>query len=55
LVGMGSVVTRDVPPERMWFGAPARDVSRAPLPADVVRYHDERGGDPALPALPVLL
>lgn len=30
LVGMGSVVTRDVPPGRMWFGAPARDVSAAP-------------------------
>jgi acetyltransferase-like isoleucine patch superfamily enzyme len=29
---MGSVVTRDVPPERLWFGNPARDVSRAPLP-----------------------
>jgi acetyltransferase-like isoleucine patch superfamily enzyme len=26
-------VTRDVPAERLWFGAPARDVSRAPLPA----------------------
>jgi sugar O-acyltransferase (sialic acid O-acetyltransferase NeuD family) len=33
LVGMGSVVTRDVPAQRLWFGAPARDVSRAPLPA----------------------
>jgi sugar O-acyltransferase (sialic acid O-acetyltransferase NeuD family) len=33
MVGMGSVVTRDVPAERLWFGAPARDVSRAPLPA----------------------
>jgi sugar O-acyltransferase (sialic acid O-acetyltransferase NeuD family) len=32
LVGMGSVVTRDVPAGRLWFGAPARDVSRAPLP-----------------------
>jgi sugar O-acyltransferase (sialic acid O-acetyltransferase NeuD family) len=32
MVGMGAVVTRDVPPERLWFGAPARDVSRAPLP-----------------------
>ena len=35
MIGMGSVVTRDVPPERMWFGVPARDVSRAPLPAVV--------------------
>jgi sugar O-acyltransferase (sialic acid O-acetyltransferase NeuD family) len=35
MVGMASVVTRDVPPERLWFGVPARDVSRAPLPAAV--------------------
>jgi sugar O-acyltransferase (sialic acid O-acetyltransferase NeuD family) len=33
MVGMGSVVTRDVPSERMWWGAPARDIDRAPLPA----------------------
>jgi sugar O-acyltransferase (sialic acid O-acetyltransferase NeuD family) len=33
MVGMGAVVTRDVPPERLWVGSPARDVSRAPLPA----------------------
>jgi len=33
MVGMGSVVTRDVPPERMWWGVPAADVDRAPLPA----------------------
>jgi sugar O-acyltransferase (sialic acid O-acetyltransferase NeuD family) len=32
MVGMGSVVTHDIPAERLWFGAPARDVSRAPLP-----------------------
>jgi sugar O-acyltransferase (sialic acid O-acetyltransferase NeuD family) len=35
LIGMGSVVTRDVPPKRVWYGVPARDVSRAALPADV--------------------
>ena len=32
LVGMGSIVTYDVPAERLWFGAPARDISSAPLP-----------------------
>lgn len=32
LVGMGSTVTTDVPEERVWFGSPARDVRRAPLP-----------------------
>ncbi|MGP0051716.1 MAG: acetyltransferase [Solirubrobacteraceae bacterium] len=35
MIGMGSVVTRDVPSERLWFGAPARDMSPAPLPARV--------------------
>jgi sugar O-acyltransferase (sialic acid O-acetyltransferase NeuD family) len=33
MVGMGSVVVADVPPERLWFGVPARDMSRAPIPA----------------------
>jgi sugar O-acyltransferase (sialic acid O-acetyltransferase NeuD family) len=33
MVGMSSVVTRDVPPQRLWFGTPARDMSRAPLGA----------------------
>jgi acetyltransferase-like isoleucine patch superfamily enzyme len=32
LVGMGSVVTRDVPAERLWFGSPAADRGPAPLP-----------------------
>jgi sugar O-acyltransferase (sialic acid O-acetyltransferase NeuD family) len=32
LIGMGSVVTRDVPAERVWYGVPARDVSQATLP-----------------------
>jgi len=32
MVGMGSIVTRDVPRERMWKGAPARDAGEAPLP-----------------------
>jgi sugar O-acyltransferase (sialic acid O-acetyltransferase NeuD family) len=31
MVGMGSIVTHDVPAERLWFGAPARDVSPAPV------------------------
>ena len=33
MVGMGSVVTRDVPAERMWLGSPGRDAGPAPLPA----------------------
>lgn len=33
LVGMGSVVTRHVPGERLWMGAPASDAGPAPLPA----------------------
>jgi sugar O-acyltransferase (sialic acid O-acetyltransferase NeuD family) len=33
MVGMGSIVTRDVPPMRLWFGAPARDKGEAPVPA----------------------
>jgi sugar O-acyltransferase (sialic acid O-acetyltransferase NeuD family) len=36
LVGMGSIVTRDIPAKRVWYGVPARDVSRAALPADVL-------------------
>ncbi len=32
LVGMASVVLTDVPEERLWFGAPARDMGRAPVP-----------------------
>lgn len=32
MIGMGSIVTRDVPPRRLWFGVPARDVAGAPLP-----------------------
>jgi sugar O-acyltransferase (sialic acid O-acetyltransferase NeuD family) len=33
MIGMSAVVTSDVPPERLWYGAPARDMDRAPLPA----------------------
>jgi acetyltransferase-like isoleucine patch superfamily enzyme len=32
MIGMGAVVTRDVPPGRLWYGAPARDMAPAPLP-----------------------
>lgn len=32
LIGMASVVLSDVPEERLWFGAPARDMGRAPVP-----------------------
>lgn len=32
LVGIGSTVLTDVPDERVWFGSPARNVRRAPLP-----------------------
>jgi acetyltransferase-like isoleucine patch superfamily enzyme len=32
MVGMASTVIRDVPDERLWFGSPAKDVRRAPLP-----------------------
>jgi sugar O-acyltransferase (sialic acid O-acetyltransferase NeuD family) len=43
MVGMGSVVTRDVPAHRMWYGVPARDVSRAPAPpAPVTPGEDHR-------------
>lgn len=37
MVGMSAVVTRDVPSERLWYGAPARDRDRAPLPVDAPR------------------
>jgi sugar O-acyltransferase (sialic acid O-acetyltransferase NeuD family) len=32
LVGMASVVTRDVPSERKWMGSPAGDAGAAPVP-----------------------
>ena len=32
MIGMSSIVTKDVPEERLWFGSPARDARRAPLP-----------------------
>lgn len=35
LVGMAAVVLEDVPEERLWFGAPARDMGRAPVPNGV--------------------
>jgi sugar O-acyltransferase (sialic acid O-acetyltransferase NeuD family) len=42
MVGMGSTVTKDVPPERLWFGSPARDIRRAPLPWSPVQIQDSR-------------
>lgn len=35
LVGMGSIVTRDVPPGEVWAGVPARRVRAADLPPDL--------------------
>lgn len=35
LVGMGSVVTRDVPPAEVWVGSPARCVRPVDVPDDV--------------------
>jgi sugar O-acyltransferase (sialic acid O-acetyltransferase NeuD family) len=32
MIGMGSIVAGDVPAERLWFGAPARDMGPAPIP-----------------------
>jgi sugar O-acyltransferase (sialic acid O-acetyltransferase NeuD family) len=43
LVGMGSVVTRDVPPAEVWAGSPARRLRSAPVPAEVDGRR--RGGD----------
>jgi sugar O-acyltransferase (sialic acid O-acetyltransferase NeuD family) len=37
MIGMAAVVTSDIPAERLWFGAPARDEGPAPLPADPAR------------------
>jgi sugar O-acyltransferase (sialic acid O-acetyltransferase NeuD family) len=33
MIGMSAVVTTDVPAERLWYGVPARDMDRAPIPA----------------------
>jgi sugar O-acyltransferase (sialic acid O-acetyltransferase NeuD family) len=32
MIGMSAVVVDDVPAERLWYGAPARDMARAPIP-----------------------
>ena len=42
MIGMGSVVTRDVPDRRVWFGAPARDVRAAVVHLGVVDVLAER-------------
>jgi sugar O-acyltransferase (sialic acid O-acetyltransferase NeuD family) len=46
MVGMGSVVASDVPPERLWYGSPARDMAPAPLPdrPSAVRAKDAAAG-----------
>jgi sugar O-acyltransferase (sialic acid O-acetyltransferase NeuD family) len=41
MVGMSAVVTRDVPAGRLWYGAPARDVSAAPVPTGLVTASPE--------------
>ncbi len=35
MIGMGAIVTRDIPDERLWCGVPARDFGPAPIPATV--------------------
>lgn len=37
LVGMGAVVTRDIPPGEVWAGVPARRVRAADVPAELIR------------------
>jgi sugar O-acyltransferase (sialic acid O-acetyltransferase NeuD family) len=39
MIGMGALVADDVPPERLWFGTPARDMGRAPLPPPAGTVH----------------
>ena len=36
MVGMGSIVTRDVPPGELWVGSPARYVRDAPVAPSLV-------------------
>nr|WP_237535934.1 acetyltransferase [Streptomyces sp. SID3343] len=45
LVGMGSVVTRDVPPAEVWAGTPARRLRSAPVPAEMHGLHEGEMGD----------
>jgi sugar O-acyltransferase (sialic acid O-acetyltransferase NeuD family) len=35
MIGLGAVVTTDVPAERLWYGTPARDMGPAPLPGSM--------------------
>jgi sugar O-acyltransferase (sialic acid O-acetyltransferase NeuD family) len=45
MVGMGAVVVDDVPPERLWYGSPARDRGPAPLPEGLLSSHvNHQGG-----------
>ncbi|MGC6487456.1 MAG: DapH/DapD/GlmU-related protein, partial [Planctomycetota bacterium] len=50
MVGMGSVVTRDVPPHALVVGNPARRVGTVCRCGEVVARADERGDIPAAPA-----
>lgn len=45
LVGMGAVVTHDVPAGEVWYGHPARFVRCLQAPADVLSHESRAGGD----------
>jgi sugar O-acyltransferase (sialic acid O-acetyltransferase NeuD family) len=42
MVGMGSTVLMDVPAERVWYGSPAWDVRRAPLPWPATEHSSQQ-------------
>jgi sugar O-acyltransferase (sialic acid O-acetyltransferase NeuD family) len=45
LIGMGSVVTKDVPESEVWMGVPARFVRRADAPSDFAALTSTTGGE----------